>query len=191
MTDELDPRDGPTPEFANRHDVISRSTGVGKRVRSRLEQLLESRYIAPAQAEAGRRFARDYLICFGGGGRSCLDVSPRGSAGWNHSEAREDASRAYMAARKILDGELLPQAVDVAPSQVLFHCCVNDETWSGLGARLNVTAELARAMVSQYLAVLAHHYEAEDRRRGVTTTAHTLQAALARFDPDAVAAAAG
>lgn len=184
----LEPRETATPDLKRHKDVTTRVAG-GERIHTRLEQLLEKRYISPAQSEAGRRWDRDYRICFGGGGRSCLDMSPRGNGGWNPSEAREDASKAYHAARAALDGKTLPQAIDMPPSRVVTRCCVDDVPFSELAARLGVAPEVAKARVAQCLAVLAVHYEAEDRRKGSNSTAQTYETALAKFEPEVVSKA--
>lgn len=58
----VDPRDGPTKEFGQHHDVIPRAgTTTGKRVRCRLEKLLLDGHIIPQQSDAGRRFAWSYV----------------------------------------------------------------------------------------------------------------------------------
>ena len=179
----LDQRERATDGLKRHKDITSRRSGAGDRIYTRLEQLLENRYISPVQSEAGRRWARDYLMCFGGGGRSCLDISPRGN-GFNPSEAREDAARAYHEARAALDGNKLPQAEGVPPSAVVTFCCVEDQSFSAIASRLGVSLELAKARVSQYLAVLSVHYAAEDKRIGRSSTAQTQEAALARFEPE-------
>lgn len=189
-TTTLDNRETAAPELKRHKDVTGRVAG-GERVHTRLEQLLEKRYISPAQSEAGRRWDRDYRICFGGGGRSCLDMSPRGNSGWNPSEAREDASKAYHAARSALDGKTLPQAIDARPSDVVTACCVEDKSFTELGARLGIQAEVAKSRVAQCLAVLAVHYEAEDRRNGKNSTAQTYESALAKFEPEVVSRTRG
>jgi hypothetical protein len=78
----MDPRDGPTEQFERHHDVVERSGKCGgKRVRWRLEGMLLSGFISPEQADAGRRFAIDYLKGIVGRGRSCLDITPSGGGG--------------------------------------------------------------------------------------------------------------
>lgn len=179
----LDQRERATEAFKKHSDVTGRRSGAGDRVYTRLEQLLENRYISPAQSEAGRRWAKDYLTCFGGSGRSCLDISPRGH-GFNGSEAREDASKAHLAAKASLDGNMLPQALGVPPSAVVTLCCVDDASFSSVASQLGISHELAKARVAQYLAVLAVHYATEDKRIGRSSTAQTTEAALARFEPE-------
>ena len=54
MTDQEQTRDSVTPQYEQHFDITDRSNGAGgKRVRTRLEQLLEGDHITPVQCEAG------------------------------------------------------------------------------------------------------------------------------------------
>lgn len=178
-----DQRDGATEEFQQHFDTRKRRSGEGEVVFTRLEQLLENDDIKAVQSEAGRRWARDFLICFGGSGRSCLDITPKGNGGWNPSEAREDAAKAYLAARVALDGSKSP-ASGMTPSQVVTMCVVDDAPFEHVGLCLGVSKYLAKRAIAEHLQVLADHYASEDKRVGRNSTAQTKEAAIARFEPE-------
>ena len=182
MNTVVETRDGATDEFKRHHDVTQRRAG-GDRICPKLEQMLLRSHISPAQSEAGLRWTRDYLVCFGGGGRSCLDISPHGVSGWNPSEQREDASRAYHAAKAALDGKVRRRTVlDLTPSDVVNLLCVDDLGFTRIGERLGMSAHLAQQTVERHLQTLADHYAREDTRRDAT--AQTREAALNKFEPE-------
>ena len=181
----VDPRDGPTKEFGQHHDVIPRAgTTTGKRVRSRLEKLLLDSHITPQQSEAGRRFAWSYSVGCNPGVRSCLGNMVAGTGGGGITDTRHQAFVAYDDARKVLDSNINPQVVQSAPSNVLTRFCVDDAPFSEIGEELGgVSASTVKRRILGYLETLVGHYAAVDRKRGRSTTAETRAEALRRFEP--------
>lgn len=182
MSAGIEAKDGATLEFRQHHDVKGRRSGAGDRRYWRLEQLMDNEDISPEQCDAGVRWERDHRLCFGGSGRSCLDISPRGH-GWNPSEAREDAARAHAAARLALDGNR-SRAGGLLPSDVVTMLCVEDVPVTRIAFTLGVRPGATKVVLADYLTLLAEHYAAEDKRRGKSSTAQTKEAALARFEPE-------
>jgi hypothetical protein len=175
---------GPTDEFNEKHDVVARTGGVGKRVRTRLEALLLGGYVGPNQAAAGRRFALDYLKGCVGRGQSCLSIGIPGSGNGHPSEERHDPAANFEKARVALDGSRLPQALGIHPSQVTIAFCVEDRSFSDIGAMLGVNDTLAKVRIAVYLTTLGLHYQAIDRMSPRSTMPGTMDGVAAMFDPD-------
>lgn len=185
VSDAIDPRDGPTEEFRRHHEVITRAgTSTGRRVRTRLERMLLEGDIAPAQSEAGRRFAWSYAVGCNPGVRSCLAASLSGGRGdGGFTDNRHQAFVAYDEARRALDGGINPQAVVSAPSNVLTKFCVDDASFSEIAEELGLRDATVKRWIRRYLETLAEHYAGVDRRLGRTATAETVEMALRRFEP--------
>lgn len=180
--------DHPTPEFRQHHNTISRGgTTGGQRVRTRLERLLVAEDIKPEEADGGRRFGWSYEVGSGTGIGSCLRAMglPRASGGAAAgADLRRQAFQAYSEARDMLNGGVNPNEVRGAPSNMLVRFCVEDASFQEIGQELGMAAKTVKRRVCRYLALLATHYAAADRRRGRDVTPATKAAALARFDPD-------
>ena len=187
MIETDEPRDGPTAEFRQHHEVITRAGSAGKRVRTRLEKLLLGDSISPQESEAGLRFAWSYAVGCNAGVRSCLGsvLGGGGAGGGGVTDTRHQAFVAYDEARKVLDGRTNPQVVLSAPSNVLTNFCVYDLAFSEIGEGLGVTAAAVKRRILGYLTALADHYAAVDRVAGRCTTAQTHEEALRRFEPGA------
>jgi hypothetical protein len=180
----LDPRDGPTAKFVEHHDVISRGGGEGKRVYSKIEMLLRTRHVTPEQSEAGRRFTIDYLTGRVGAGRSCLDMSASGGGGDGHpSMHRIEASGRVGDAKVALDAAKCHTFGGQTAFDILVSVCIRDVPFSAIATAAEVSDETAKSWIAQYLAVLTAHYEGVDKRKGLSTTAYTQDAALKRYDP--------
>lgn len=179
----LEPRDGPTEEFREHIDVTDRVAG-GKKVFSKLEQLLISRQIEPEQSEAGRRFARDYLK--GNVGRtSCsLNASTGGRGSDGMTDVRLDACRRLDEAVKALEVARPSRMKRGRAGELLIELCVNNTSYVQLARSFMVSKELVKDWIFELLAVLAAHYERIDEANGRSSTAHTYQAALKRFEPE-------
>lgn len=180
---DLEPRDGPNVEFKEHHDVTERKAG-GKRVLSRLEQLLAGHYIKAEQSEAGRRFTNDYLKGCVGRGRSCLDIDPGGGGDGYPSETRLDASARFAAASRALESAKGPKLPGGSCADLLVKCCVEDEPFARIAKRAGIADEVVKSWIASLLTVLAGHYHAEDQIDGRSTTICNYQAALKRFEPE-------
>jgi hypothetical protein len=178
----IDDRVGPTDAFLNHHDITDRRGG--KRVLTRLQQLLASRHVGPTQSEAGRRFTIDYLKGSVGRGRSCLDIDPSGRGEGFPSEERLDASARYNAARVVVEEAGGPRLPGGTSTDLLILSCVEDTSFSELASRGGISAEVIKSWISQLLTVLAAHYAAVDRISGKSTTVYTYEGAIARFEPE-------
>jgi hypothetical protein len=175
-------RDGPTHEFENHHDTTDHAGG--RRVHTKLEQLLRTRYISPEQSEAGRRFVHDYLKGVVGRGRSCLDISGAGGGGDGHpSPDRLIAAGRLMDAARALIAASAPHLAGERPVDLLVASCVEDQAFSLIAMRGGISDELAKAWVSQSLGILAAHYAEVDRVAGKSSTTQNYAEALKRYDP--------
>jgi hypothetical protein len=180
--DDTDLRDGPTESFKQHHDVTHRSTGAGgKRVETRLEQLMMTDWITPEQWDAGRRFGIDYVIAYDSRSRSCLDISVRGSAD-GLTESRHDAANRYDAAKRAVDSE---SSHSYRPSDVLLAFCLRDASFASIALTMgrSTRQETAKARIVKLLATLTVHYEIADKLAGRSSTPHTKKMALARIEP--------
>lgn len=180
--DELDPRDGPTKQFLQHHDVTNRAGG--KRVFPKLEQLLRGNYIEPEHCEAGRRFTRAYLKGQIGRGRSCLDIVSRGSGDGHPSPDRLEAFTELREAIQALIDANSPAMHGKTAADLLIACCVEELPWSTIATRAGVSDEVVKSWAAQALTVLAGHYARVDRISGRSTTQYTKEQALKRFDPE-------
>jgi hypothetical protein len=181
-----DPRDKPSKEYLLHHDIVSRSGGAGgKRVRSRLEQLLMTSFISAEQSEAGRRFLLDFLRGSEGEGGSCLSFKVRGNGDGHPSETRLDSFRAFEDARIMLDSNKGLFLHGRAPvSKLLLMCLAGDESFATIAAAMGFSHESSsKSRIRSYLEVLESYYESLDDKAGRSSTVHTKAAALKRFEP--------
>ena len=193
----IDPRDGPTKQFEAKHETITRGHSFGRRVYTKLERLLRTRFIRPEESEAGLRFKRD---CEKGDmphGRSCLDTSSGGGGDGHPSMGRLDAARRFMDAKHALDNmDDLPRSKFIKPSRILTFFCIYDTAYiklaemacvaenpKGDGEEKQVTEDQVKSWVCQYLKVLAAYYAEIDRKGGRSTTSYSVEQALSHFDP--------
>lgn len=184
LADSKDLRDGPTKEFREKHDVITRSSSVGgKRRYTQLEQFLYSGTITPEQGEAGRRFARDYTIALGRG-KSCLSQSlSRGDASF-YTQSIHDSMQRFREASAVIDTTCKAVSGALLPSGLMVRICVDDESIRSLSRDLGRHADTIQNRFTTYIEALADHYSKIDRKNGRSTTAYTKVLALRRFDPD-------
>lgn len=179
----LEPRDGPTEEFREHIDVTDRAAG-GKKVFSKLEQLLISRQIGPEQSEAGRRFAHDYLKGSVGRTSSSLNVSMAGRGSDGMTDVRLDACRRLDEAVTALEKARPARMARGRAGELLIELCVNNTSYTQLARSFKVSKDLVKDWIFELLAVLAAHYERIDKANGRSSTAHTYQSALDRFEPE-------
>jgi hypothetical protein len=192
MSEEFDPRDGPTEERA-RHGagIASRDSGLGKRVVSPIERLLVNKDVTPEQAEAGRRFGLDWEL---GSERqaSSLDMMMSGgrfAAGAIGGESRGEAMARWVAAADAVDKGRSPFAAGMSPSVLLRTFLRGSDlglgTLSALSRRLGWVRgpREVKALIVEHLEVLAQYYEKLDTKNGRSETPHTREAALKRIVP--------
>ncbi len=180
----LTPRDAPTPQFERHHDVVARSGGDGRRVRTRLERLLIDGFIGPEQCEAGRRFRMAWEVASSAGGRASFlgALSARSIWSDNATTKFEAAARCREAigALAAVSGS---RAAGLARAEWLRRIMVDDASFAELGRELSVHPTTARRRVIQGLRTLANYHAEQDRVRGTDTMPHSVKDALARFEP--------
>ena len=86
--EQIEPRDGGTPELRRHHEVTDRAAGGGKRVLARLEKLLLDDDIGPAEFEAGRRYADSWNRAFAAHGCACFLRSTPGGGTVDYDRGR-------------------------------------------------------------------------------------------------------
>lgn len=179
----LGPRDGPGEDYARHHDVVSRSAGIGGlRVCQRLERLWREGGISPDEHEAGRRFARDWVMGEGSAG-SCLSFSVRGGGDWHPNDSQIDALTASRQAQAALI-QRCPEQSDPHPVATIVAFVVRDETIWHIARQMNQHSRVVKLRIQANLKILAEHYAAVDKARGRSTTVYTPEGVERQLDPD-------
>lgn len=181
----LSSRDRPSDEYVRHHSVVSRAAGIGGvRVKTRLEQMLTSGDITAPESEAGWRFGRDWLISgftSPGSSLSFFDVKSSGDPVPN--EGKLDAARNHRLAADALRRPRRDQ-MDRNPVHTMVAFAVEDRAIADIAADMASTWRTAKRRIIKNLQILADHYADIDGATRKSTTLHTREAALQRFDPD-------
>ncbi len=184
-SEELNPLDGPTEQFRQHTDITDRANVPGKKIFSKVEQLLRGNYIQPEHSEAGRRFTDDYLKGVVGRSRSCIDIDISGGGGDGMpSLERLEASGRFKAAAVALAESKGPTMPGGTSADLLVIVCVENCAFSQVALRAGVSDEVVKSWIAQLLAVLAGHYARVDRVAGKSSTVYTKEIALKKFDPE-------
>jgi hypothetical protein len=176
---------GPTAEFQTRYAIVRH--GVGKRVMSRVEAMLERGELAPESAYAGLRYGQDFALSVGrsaaAGWRFDSPRAPKGSA-LDPCQQAFDAAGRLREAENHLDREAPAPAPGHRPSELVRLVTIDDLPWTEAAMRLGVVDErkVKRAAV-RCLDVLAEWYAKADEIHGKSDTPRTIADALQRFVP--------
>jgi hypothetical protein len=167
---DQDLRLGPTDEFKQHRDIATRAATGGKRVLTRLEALVIEGALTPAEAHAGARFCRDFLIATGGSLRSCLAIGGGKGLAEDAAESRHDAFGRYSSAQAKIDLTKDLSGTKIDPSKVLLLFLIDECAFADIGRQAGVKDQTAKILVVKYLGVLAAFYEVVDRRSGRNDT---------------------
>jgi hypothetical protein len=184
--DALDARDGPPPEFHQHHEVATRAGGSGgKRVKTRLEQLLLADDISPEEAEAGLRFAGAFLMGCISGSKASFLREPGGSStgGFNRPVIRSEAYGRYQAAAHAIASSFDDTTTGRDTAEWLRMFVVDDCPFSEIAQYATTTPKTVKRRIIRALGILAGHYGELDAARGKSTTVGNRDAALRRFEP--------
>jgi hypothetical protein len=182
MTDELDPRDGPTAEFKTHHEITSRAKVAGKRVTGRLEILLDGGDIRPEQHDAGVRYANAYEVVVG----SSSSIMYRGGVGGGDAgpEWKLDQTEIYRLATADLMSKHGYVGGRMSPATFMVEVCVKDTSFKELGRSCGLPDERVRTQAALMLQTLGRFFEWFDRGRGVNRTPGTVDQVKKRLDPE-------
>jgi hypothetical protein len=181
--DVLEPLDGPTKEFRDKHEITSRSKVAGKRRRLPLEVLLDSGDITPEEYDAGDKFGRAYNVGSVGSSASALYRSGGKGSGDNSLEWRLDQGKVLREASVALNAEH-GWVGGVPPDQFMAEICAIGTSFKALAERIGIHDERVRTQASKMLQTLAGYFRRIDRQEGVSVTPGTKDQVKRRLDPD-------
>lgn len=190
QVEDLDPRDGPTKEWLNHHNITHRRgpKSYGKRVWPLAEQLMEKNQITPEEVGYCLRYAKDYERGVSGASRSIMYIGNGGASGGHPSEERLDHHTAYREAAAAVDRALHaptnPNAYGHRPSEVLRWFAQENVSFREIGRRLSRAGDEAKSLVLRCSVALATHYQALDERDRRSTNPHTKEGVRRALDPE-------
>lgn len=195
MLDELDPRDGPTKEFLNHHEVMSRAKSPGKIKKDRLLIMVRGGDITPSQCRAGERFAEAYHVVQAGLGSSTMYRVSGGTGGGGH-DLRVDmatllrkANDALNAEHGFVGGTMINGSLigALSPGMFMVKICAEDKSFKELGSTTGLHEERVRTRAALMLQTLGRFFDELDRKAGVSRTPGTIEQIMAARDPEEAA----
>ncbi len=159
--EQIEPRDGGTPELRRHHEVTDRAAGGGKRVLARLEKLLLDDDIGPAEFEAGRRYADSWNRAFAAHGCACFLRSTPGGGTVDYDRGpvvRLAAATGFRQARELIVRGFASERTGHIAAEAVRRLSVDDELFSEIGKALGIDHKTASRRITKALCLLSDHY---------------------------------